>query len=111
MPAATRRAPGALLRVMLTFPRRVRLRAAQSGLALMTMGSSCINPCEMLAEKICSCLPTDVERQACSREAKLQAGQRDLDNPQRIACQGFYAQCECRDLEEQRWAECGLSRE
>lgn len=81
------------------------------GLGLTTMGSSCLNPCEQLADKICSCEPTEAERQACKRQASIQKDQREIRNEDRIECQKFMTTCQCRALEEGKLEACGLSRD
>ena len=75
------------------------------------MGTSCLNPCEQLAEKICGCEATELERQACKRQAKIQQDQRQLGNEDRLLCQQLLASCECRALKEGKLEVCGLSRE
>jgi hypothetical protein len=77
----------------------------------LCMGTSCLNPCEQLAQKICSCESTESERQACTRQAKIQQDQRQIDNDDRLFCQKTLGTCECRALAEGRLEVCGLSRE
>lgn len=77
----------------------------------LCMGSSCLNPCQQLAQKICSCEPTTAEQQACTRQAQLQQDQRTLTNEDRLYCQQTLVNCECRALKEGKLEVCGLSRE
>ena len=80
-------------------------------LALLLSGSSCLNPCEQLADKICSCQSSENQRLACKRETKLQQDQRTLSNADRLGCQEFLRTCECRAIAEGRLEACGLARE
>jgi len=75
------------------------------------MGSSCLDPCKQLADKICCCQPAAAERQACTRQATIQEGQRTPSNPQRLACNRYLTSCECRALQAGHLESCGLSRE
>jgi len=88
----------------------VSLAACLLGAAL-TMGSSCLDPCEQLAQKICSCEPTQAERDSCTREATLQKNQIQLSTEERLRCTDYLRQCECRDIRNGEIQNCGLSRE
>lgn len=81
------------------------------GLGLFCMGSSCLNPCQQLADKICSCESTEAEKQACRRQVQTQQNNYTLKNEQRLECQRMLTRCECRELKAGNLEICGLSRE
>ena len=68
------------------------------GLGLFCMGSSCLNPCQQLADKICSCEATEADKQACRRQVQTQQANYQPTNQQRIECQRMSTQFECRAL-------------
>lgn len=93
-----------------SFRRFVGLFGLVSACAL-SMGGSCLNPCQQLSDKICSCEPTEFERQSCRTQSTTQQNQRQLTNDDRLFCQKTLVECECRALAEGRLEVCGLSRE
>ncbi len=92
-------------------PKNIWRLALALGLGLFCMGSSCLNPCQQLADKICSCEATEADKQACRRQVQTQQANYQPTNPQRIECQQMLTQCECRALKEGNLKACGLSRE
>ena len=75
------------------------------------MGNSCLDPCQQLADKICSCETTAADKQTCSRQVTLIQSNRQSDNPEKLKCQQYLLDCECRALKEGHLEKCGLSRE
>lgn len=75
------------------------------------MGTNCLNPCQQLATKICSCEANETDKQACNRQVQIQQDQRQLSNPERQFCFDRFQACECRDLKAGNLEQCGLARE
>jgi hypothetical protein len=75
------------------------------------MGSSCLDPCQQLADKICSCEANATDKQTCTRQVAIIAANRKPNNNELVACQQFLLNCECRALKAGDLQACGLSRE
>ena len=80
-------------------------------LGALLSGSSCLDPCRQVADKVCSCEATEPDKQACRRQVEVQAAQRPPKPEQRVQCQRFMTTCECRELRAGNLAACGLARE
>ncbi len=75
------------------------------------MGQNCLNPCQQLATKICSCAETSAEQQACNAQVTVQQGNRTAGNADLLKCQEAFRTCECRGLNAGDLASCGLAKE
>jgi hypothetical protein len=69
---------------------------------------ACSNPCKDLAERICACEKTQLERQAC-RADRITSQERTIDDADAEVCSAALDTCTCQSLDENRLADCGFS--
>lgn len=71
---------------------------------------ACWDPCDQLANTICDCEKTEIERQQCRQRVEIQKQQRDPSEADKQACQSAQTTCTCEALAEGRLSACGFSR-
>jgi len=83
--------------------------------ALLWAPLGCINPldpCTSLAERICACEATQSAQESC-RSTRIEAlrNQVEITDAEREQCWAALDTCDCGDIEENRFEECGFVRE
>ena len=81
--------------------------------AWLLMGAAaCQDPCEALAQRICNCKPSLVERQACvSDRISSQKGRVTITDAARSVCTAALDTCDCTALDENHVELCGFVRD
>ena len=87
------------------------MRSLAALLLLSFLASGCKSACRTLAEKLCDCALTSVERDGCLRTAQ-QEDSRVSPSPQdNITCQQLYPGCDCHTINTAAGkVACGLAR-
>lgn len=80
-------------------------------LLLAALATGCKGSCRKLAEKLCDCAVTSVERDACMRTAQQEDSRVSPSTQDNLLCQQLYAGCDCHTITTaQGKVACGLAR-
>lgn len=71
----------------------------------------CLNPCDQLADRICECEETELQRQQCQQRVEIQKQQRDASEKNKADCEAALVTCTCQALDDGNLAACGFVRE
>jgi hypothetical protein len=85
--------------------------ACIAGLCILIGLSGCKGKCQELSEKLCDCMVTTIDRDACRRQAGAREGRVSPTAAQEQVCVGLIKTCDCHNistLEGKR--ACGLAR-
>ena len=79
-------------------------------LALMLAG--CRGPCRQLADRLCECLPSSLDRDRCYQDITVQESGVSVDGEDDAVCAGLLEQCSCETANTPEGKErCGLARQ
>jgi hypothetical protein len=87
----------------------LKLSVLLAPLVAALVGTGCADPCVQLAERICGCEPTDVERRACRADRITgQSGRVETDEAEAAFCAEKLETCDCRAIDENDLEKCGF---
>lgn len=80
-------------------------------IATCSLALGCKGQCRQLSEKLCECLPTSADRDACLRKASSEEGRVQPTPENEATCAALLPTCDCHaiDTPEGKRA-CGLAR-
>lgn len=82
------------------------------GVALTALLGACQDPCVALAERICNCEQTAVERLTCRRNRVLnQQARIEISDEDRTVCTAALDTCTCAAIDRNDLGSCGFTRE
>ena len=82
-----------------------------AGLVFAAVASGCTSPCVKLAEQICNCQATQIDRDTCNSNVSARSDQVQFTSQDNDTCNALIDKCACYELDTpQGKANCGLAR-
>lgn len=86
-------------------------RACMALVAMAGLAAGCKSPCVQLAEKICDCQPTQVDRDNCNATVSARADQVSPTDADEQTCDALVDKCDCHEINTPEGKKnCGLAR-